>query len=218
MRRRRRRVTMTKTKMMAAPVSGAGGEAGWLQKAALDLDPDAPSFPPFLPLPVYCIRRPPFPLPMYCTLPLSPTSSPSPCIVYDALPFPRSFPCVLYCIIQFVWYIFSPVPPPCVLYCTPTRMYLYVPSTHKYKVWYVLPFEWILYGLYGPDLPIVQFKRLIIVMTLESKHPSQAVPEVPVTWTLNSKSSCCISNQSAQFRQMTDRNIFISFYVSHTEL
>ena len=121
-------------------------------------------------------------------------------------------------VIQFVWYIFSPVPPPCVLYCTPTRMYLYVPSTHKYKVWYVLPFEWILYGLYGPDLPIVQFKRLIIVMTLESKHPSQAVPEVPVTWTLNSKSSCYISNQSAQFRQMTDRDIFISFYVSHTEL
>ena len=27
-----------------APVSGSG-EAGWLQKAALDLDPDAPSFP-----------------------------------------------------------------------------------------------------------------------------------------------------------------------------
>ena len=35
---------MTVTRTGGAPVSGAGG-AGWLQKAALDLDPDAPSFP-----------------------------------------------------------------------------------------------------------------------------------------------------------------------------
>ena len=35
---------MTMTRRGGAPVSGAGG-AGWLQKAALDLDPNAPSFP-----------------------------------------------------------------------------------------------------------------------------------------------------------------------------
>ena len=35
---------MTRKRTGGAPVSGAGG-AGWLQKAALDLDPDAPSFP-----------------------------------------------------------------------------------------------------------------------------------------------------------------------------